>query len=67
MTPDAGSEGMGMPTWLAVPLAIGAVLLVLLPLPMSLPLIALLQALDDRRLRQAVVRTHCVRCGQVPG
>lgn len=56
-----------MPTWLAVPLAVGAVLLVLLTFPVSLPLMALLHALDARRLRAAVLRTRCIRCGAVLG
>lgn len=67
MTPEAGREGVGTPAWLAVPLAVLAVLLVLLTFPVSLPLIALLHALDRRRLRAAASRTRCVRCSQILG
>ena len=67
MTPGAGREGAGTPVWLAVPLAVGAVLLVLLTFPVSMPLIGLLHALEVRRLRAAAASMRCVRCGQVLG
>lgn len=56
-----------MPAMLAVPLTVLVGLLVLLTLPVSLPLIGLLHALDQRRLRAAAGKTQCVRCGQVLG
>lgn len=53
-----------MPALFAVPLA---VLLFLLAFPLSMPLVALLHALDCRRLRAAASGTRCVRCGQALG
>ena len=52
-----------MPAVFAIPLAVIAVLLVLFTFPVSLPLIALLNALDRRRLRVAAAAADCVRCG----
>lgn len=65
--PGANRDGVGMPAWLAVPLAVGAVLLVLLTFPVSLPLIGLLHAMDRRRLGAVAGRTRCLRCGEVLG
>ena len=56
-----------MPALFAVPLAVLAVLLVLLTFPVSVPLIALANARDERRLRDAAGRTRCVRCGAALG
>ncbi|RYF01446.1 MAG: hypothetical protein EOO78_10655 [Oxalobacteraceae bacterium] len=67
MMPGAGRDGVGTPAWVAVPLAIGAVLLILLTCPVSLSLIALAHALDNRRLRAVASRTRCVRCGEALG
>ena len=58
----SNAEGM-MPVLLAVPLAILAVLLVLVTLPASFSLMATLQARDGRRLRAAAEQTRCSRCG----
>ena len=56
-----------LPAAVAIPLAVGSVLLVLLTLPVSMPLIALFGAIDARRLRAAACRTPCGGCGQVLG
>lgn len=65
--PAERREQTGVPAWLAVLLALLAVLLVLLTFPVSLPMIALLHALDGRRLRTTATRTRCLRCGHVLG
>ena len=59
--------GRAWPDLLAVPAAVGAMLLMLVTLPVSLPIALLLGANDGRRLRAAAVVTRCVRCGALLG
>ena len=61
------SPGRVWPDLLAVPAAIGAMLLMLVTLPVSLP-ISLLLGWNGRRRVRAVARvTRCVRCGFLLG
>ena len=56
-----------MPMVLAVPVAVLAVLLTLVTLPVSLPLIALSIRLEERRRRAVACVMRCARCDGVLG
>lgn len=55
------------PDLLAVPVTIGAMLLMLVTLPVSLPIALLLGRNDRRRLDDVAMVTPCSRCGTLLG
>ena len=59
--------GRAWPDLLAVPAAVGAMVLMLVTLPVSLPITLLLGRNDRRRLGAVAMVTPCSRCGTLLG
>ncbi len=56
-----------MPPFLAGPLLLLGMMVLLVTLPITLPIVGLLEAIDARRRRRCAEQTACIRCGHVLG
>ncbi len=56
-----------MPALLAAPLVALLAIIFMVALPVIIPLITLLAALDERHRKSAAASTRCIRCGLILG